>query len=312
MKVNEKKDILMDAIGSIDPKYIEEARQAVSPDSGRKSLFSRWSVKLAHSRTIQLTAAACLLLLVLTGASQTGILSDLIIFHSDRIQTFSDRNISQEAQDKDTVKENEIAGSGDSQSDKSTSSHAQSSEATPEAEAAANIMPDKNPSDRYDSMSVLTEPPMLSLYVLPSTEDYRIDRTEDEKITPYNSISVPRNNYEWTYDEGNGQKTSSIACGSSDIWNSSDLPVLTLKSEEAIGLNFDDNPPDSLAIRCLPASKTGSDNLEAYYMEITPQEDGSISLPENELSCIVEITASWENEFYSGQCTYGFRTECTE
>ena len=77
-----KTDLFMDAIGSIDPQYIEEAHQAVSSGFSEKRPISCRIKRLIHSPAPVLAAAACLTLLVLAGASRTGILQDLFISSS--------------------------------------------------------------------------------------------------------------------------------------------------------------------------------------------------------------------------------------
>lgn len=299
---NEKKDLLMDAMGNINPQYIEEARQAVSDGTGPKSTPAERIRRLVSSPFCRFSAAACLMLIICISLSQSGILPDI----------FSD--ISKKNSRETTV----FSNSDLSRTDLETENL---------SESAANL-------------SVLTEPPSLNLFAMaqvkgteketdskpetaPEQNAVSEQRTDSkgvkQDVSTYScsadSITALQNSYQWTCDAGNDQQRTTIADCPYDIWNSPDLPVLTLTPGETIHLEFTGNPPDSLSIRYLSASEISaqvSDTSRWNYMEVQLQEDNSISLPLEDNWYVVEISADWDNDLYYGSCIYGFRAEYTE
>lgn len=256
--VDHKKELLIDAIENTNHKYIEETRQAVSSDSAQKTPFTRRIKRLAHAPAVQFTAAACLVLLVLAGASKSGLLSDFMIPHSDSAET-----------------PQEIS-SGDSNQE-------------------AALQP------------VLTEPPELNLIAVTPDSSYDSQQEEQGSTRIQDRISAAQNEYQWTYNLTTEPKSTFNVC--SKPWAASDSPVLTLEHGSAIEPDFNGTPPDSLSIRCLPGSQTPSQTTRLSYTEIDPKEDGSFILPDDEAAYFIKITAVWDNDIYSGSCTYSFRAE---
>lgn len=102
--------------------------------------------------------------------------------------------------------------------------------------------------------------------------------------------------------------TSFVACAASDVWNCSDLPVLTLNEKDSITLQFSENEPDSLIIRYLPASAAAESN-QTNTQEVSLSEDYTFQLPEKTGTYIVEIQVFWDKEIYEGNGTYGFQVQ---
>lgn len=267
-KKNDRTDLLMDAIGSIDPQYIEEAHQAVSSCFSEKRPVSCRIKRLIHSPAPVLAAAACLTLLVLAGASRTGILQDLFISSSKNTSLFG-------------------------------------------KEAASDSMTD------VADTQIPTAPPSLYLSVsdsIPVSEVQKTDPAEYAAETGKTAAVEKAADVEKSADEDKESRTFSdvSALKNSYIWTTSDLPVLTLKQGSSITPDFGDVQPDSFSVRCLAASDQQAADPQQHCVDVAAQEDGSFTLPEADRSYIVEITAEWDNNLYSGSCTYGFRAEYEE
>ncbi|MDY2627248.1 MAG: hypothetical protein SOW08_02865 [Lachnospiraceae bacterium] len=293
-----KTDLFMDAIGSIDPQYIEEAHQAVSSGFSEKRPISCRIKRLIHSPAPVLAAAACLTLLVLAGASRTGILQDLFISSSKN-------------------------------------SSLSCKEAAPDsmADAAETQIPTSPPSlylSVGDSIPVSevqkTDPAEHAAETVETAEVEKADDVEktddvekaddkDKENRTFSDVSALKNSYNWTWkNDGSGELTTSTTstCDADYIWTASDLPVLTIERGSSITPDFGDVQPDSFSVRCLAASDRQAADPQQHCVDITAQEDGSFTLPEADRFYIVEITAEWDDDLYSGSCTYGFRAEYEE
>lgn len=321
-KKNDRKDtgrtdLLMDAIGGIDPRYIEEAEQAVSPDSSGQKLSQKLTSgrkkKLFHSPAPALAAAACLTLLVLAGASRTGLLQNLLISApedsmlsgafslSDSISEESGY-AAEEAAEIDTVGKDAAEKDADEKdiAKKDIAEKDTDREDVAEKEKVEKSADEENVVEKNAAEPILTAPPSMTLFVSGSSSSV---------------FSVLKSSYNWTYPGSADAERITSICDADQIWNISDLPVLSLKQGSSITPDFDDVQPDSFSVRCLAASDQRTadpQDPQQHCVSITVQEDGSFALPEADRSYIVEVTAEWENDLYSGSCTYGFRAEYTE
>ncbi|MGN0294204.1 MAG: hypothetical protein ACI4D3_09405 [Lachnospiraceae bacterium] len=321
---DEETDILINAIGEIDFRYIEEARLAVSPDSSRKISAAGWRKRLIHSPAAVLAASACLTLLVLAGASRAGILQNVLIPLSKN-SSFSGEDssannmadaaeyVSEEINEvQKTDSDADAAGNAAAEAAENTTDYA--NEKTANEEKTADDVQEKNTEEKSLAESadtqILTVPPALNLYICGSSVSLETAGTEDTSC-----FSALQNEYHWTFQTGEKQEataSTSISDASCRIWNVPNLPVLSLKTGSSIDPQFDDAPPDSLSVRCLAASDLQTGDPEQHCVDISIQEDGTFTLPEKDRSYIVEITAVWDNDLYSGSCTYGFRADYTE
>lgn len=295
-----KEELLMDAIGAIDPRYIEEARQAVSGGSSGKNRTKLWKRRLLRSPAALLAAAACLTLLVLAGASRAGILQELLIIsektgstsnktsasggmaeigeYDAEEGTYSSEEYIEEYVSAEYAGENENSAQG-TDTEPSETEHTDN---IAEAEAAEQSV-----------SQIPTAPPDLNL-----------------KISGTSVLCALKNSYQWTYrTEKEPENHSTAACAASDVWTASDLPVLSLTSGSSITLDFGDVPPDTISLRYLDVSDRQNTDSQQDFIDLSIENDGSFTLPEDIRSCIVEVTAQWDEDLYSGCCTYGFLAE---
>lgn len=291
-KKNDRTDLLMDAIGSIDPQYIEEAHQAVSSCFSEKRPVSCRIKRLIHSPAPVLAAAACLTLLVLAGASRTGILQDLFISSSKNTSLFGKEAASDSMTD---VADTQIPTAP-------PSLYLSVSDSIPVSEVQ------KTDPAEYAAETGKTA-------AVEKAADVEKSADEDKESRTFSDVSALKNSYNWTWkNDVSGEPTTSTTsiCDAEYIWTTSDLPVLTLKQGSSITPDFGDVQPDSFSVRCLAASDQQAADPQQHCVDVAAQEDGSFTLPEADRSYIVEITAEWDNNLYSGSCTYGFRAEYEE
>ena len=292
-------DTLMDALSNIHPQYIEEARQAVSSESSdfsgnhkfRKFFNRTWLSKkirgLFHSSIARTAAAACLILLMITAG-----------FHSQTLFT--------------RIESGGFAGSSKNEW------------------APSDIYTDSDPSDIYTSSDPFVSENSPSPQVSPSETAAEAEKSalesgagEKEKsaaeekssagekrtVEDHSGIDVVQEAPpDLTLSLSGSGDTSFVACAASDVWNCSDLPVLTLNEKDSITLQFSENEPDSLIIRYLPASAAAESN-QTNTQEVSLSEDYTFQLPEKTGTYIVEIQVFWDKEIYEGNCTYGFQVQ---
>lgn len=291
-----KTDLLMDAIGSIDPQYIEEAHQSVASGFSKKRPISCRIKRLIHSPAPVLAAAACLTLLVLAGVSRTGILQDLFISSSKN----SSLSCKEAAPDS-------MADAAETQIPTSPPSlYLSVSDSIPVSEVKKN--------DPAEHAAETVETAEIEIAAEGEKAD-DVEKTDDKENRTFSDISVLKNSYNWTWkNDVTGELSTSTTsiCDANYIWTSSDLPVLTLERGSSITPDFGDVQPDSFSVRCLAASDRQATDLQQHCVDIAVQEDGSFALPAADRFYIVEITAEWDDELYSGSCTYGFRAEYEE
>ena len=280
-------DTLMDALSNIHPQYIEEARQAVSSESSDfsgnhkfRNFFNRtWLSKkirgLFHSSIARTAAAACLILLMITAG-----------FHSQTLFT--------------RIESGGFAGSSKNEW------------------APSDIYTDSDPSDIYTSSDPFVSENSPSPQVSPSETAEEAEKStiesgagEKEKSAAEDcsGIAVAQEAPpDLTLSLNASGDTSFVACAASDVWNCSDLPVLTLNEKDSITLQFSENEPDSLIIRYLPASAAAESN-QTNTQEVSLSEDYTFQLPEKTGTYIVEIQVFWDKKIYEGSCTYGFQLQ---
>lgn len=305
---DEKLNRLMEAMGEIDPRYVEEARQAIAPESEKKhtcspasllSFLCRWT----HSSAARLAVTACLILLVVYGVQKIGMLSsfrggsaggaDSNLFHSGSENSNLQTNWSEE---KETIspENNGVSGSGDTAGEKGIADNKTSGHTSDSNRA------DSSEQKEEEQSEVLTKPPLLTLHV--SDETFHLDPNTEAA----DSIDIQSSDYVWSYGKKEGSNASSLGQGT-DLWNLSNLPLVSLNSGNELIPDFNSVEPDSFSIRCIPASEVQKADRETYYQTLFLQKDGSFQLPEGEDTYIVEIHATWDNNTYEGDCTYRFQ-----
>lgn len=296
-------ELLMDAIGAIDPRYIEEARQAVSGSSSGKNHTGLWKRRLLHSPAALMAAAACLTLLVLAGASRAGILQELLIISEKTGSTADKTSVSGGmAEIGECDAEEEAYSSEEYTAEKDTTADAV--EKNGNSAQSADAEPSETKSENAEAIAAAEAAEQSASQVPTAPPDLNL------KISGTSVLCALKNGYQWTYrTEKEPENHSTAASVVSDVWAASDLPVLSLKSGSSITLDFGDVPPDTISLRYLDVSGRQNTDSQQDFLDLSIENDGSFTLPEDIRSCIVEITAEWDKNLYSGSCTYGFLAE---
>ena len=278
---NEKKETagqLMEAIGEIDPKYIEEARQAASPEQGQKR------------SAVRILAAACLVLAIAYGIQKTGFLSGFTLFSEYEKSTGSGQASSGNSGSQ-LLKANENTANETKEENETLNEY-------PESAANENDTRTKQEADTI----LLAQPPILTLYSGAVTESSSGD-TESA-----NFIDIRSTEYSWSCKQEIQKQSSSLGSGT-DLWTFASLPVLSASPGTELSLDFNEAEPDSCSIRYLSVSDAKKADRENFYQEIPLEKDGSFLLPEEENSYIIEIHAVWDNDIYEGDCIYGLKAD---
>lgn len=289
MSQNEEKiNQFMEALGEIDPKYVEEARQAVLPGNTPKHSFSVASLlasirRWIHSPAVRLVTAACLVLVLVYGVQKAGILSSFSPFGASGGGVDSSK-----------------FNSGDTSDSNRTGSINQESGEDSQAAGENKKGNDNGIEEAAEDKTTSTEPPVLTLHA--SDETLRSDSGHEST----SFINIQSDEYSWSCSQKDGSNSSSFGHGT-DIWNFASLPVFSTVSGNELTPDFNGIEPDSLSIRYIPSSEVKKADREERYQKITLKEDGSFQLPETENSYIVEIQAVWDNDTYEGDCTYRFK-----
>lgn len=317
----EKMNQFMEALGDIDPKYVEEARQAVSPEAAKKRSSCRYFASIRqwnHSPAARILATACLILVIAYGARKAGILSS-ITFSGDSAESSlnqfrsdlpePDSQLSEELEELNSKDDpNTSNNSIIEDSSQNDSSNYDENENSPAAEDAILSSDEDQQNESSTEKDIKEEtaavtaskPPILTLY----TSNKMELSNPDEKNT--NSVDIQSNDYSWSYGLQSDARLSSFSNGT-DEWNLANMTAFSLSHGSMISLDFNGIEPDSVSVRCIPASEAKKANREELYLELTAEEDGSFQLPEEEESYLVEIKAVWYNKHnnsYEGNCTY--------
>lgn len=303
MSQNEEKiNQFMEALGEIDPKYVEEARQAVLPGNTPKHTFSVSSLlasirRWIHAPAVRLVTAACLVLVLVYGVQKAGILSSFSPFgaSSGEVDSSSSNSGATSASNR-TDSINQESGKDDQVTREDNQVIREDSQVSEEdKKGKENEIEEAAEEDK----TISTEPPVLTLHA--SDETLRSD--SDNESTSF--INIQSDEYSWSSSQKDGSN-SSFGSGT-DIWNFANLPVFSTVSGNELTPDFNGIEPDSLSIRYIPSSEVKKADREERYQKITLKENGSFQLPETENSYIVEIQAVWDNDTYEGDCTYRFK-----
>ena len=102
----------------------------------------------------------------------------------------------------------------------------------------------------------------------------------------------------WTYKEEDGNRVTICACGVSPLDAKSTPPTLTRTSNEWVQLIFSARP-DSVTIRCWPASLAGQTDVEQQAVSLHWDGNG-FTLPKGVDGLIVELMVNWEETDSAG------------
>lgn len=330
MSQNEERiNQFMDALGEIDPKYVEEAGQAFSPESCKEHIFSIDRLSASMCRWIlfpfvRLATAACLLLIIVIGVKKGGIFPDFPFLSKSGSSGSSSFDVNDS---EGTHIENELIDLPDD-SDTDENTFPQNNVSDNSEKSAAESKTDKfakedtghsnsansegalsQRNDESEKRTPAAEPPVLTLYT---------SNLSEPAVENADALSITGSDYSWSYsknEESYGKEEgirSSSHGQSSDQWTLASLTTLSLTPGSMITPDFNDIEPDSYTVRCIPASKAHKVNSEKDYLDIEAEGNGSFQLPEEENSYIVELYAVWDNKTYEGNCTYHFKVNFQE
>lgn len=129
------------------------------------------------------------------------------------------------------------------------------------------------------------------------------------------SVTLKSSSYDWTYPQGL-QSMTVIACGAHPLdENSRDItPVLEMPFAVSaayfytVTLDFGDNSPESVSLRCWPSDAWGSTGMPSETVTAQRQDNGTFraELPQND--GIFAVDALWD----ASSATYTFSTQAAD
>ena len=126
------------------------------------------------------------------------------------------------------------------------------------------------------------------------------------------SVTLKSSSYDWTYTQGL-QSMTAIACGAHPLDETSrDItPVLEMPFTVSaayfytVTLDFGDNSPESVSLRCWPSDAWGSTGMPSETVTAQAQDDGTFRAELPQSDGIFAIDALWDGS----SATYTFRTQ---
>ena len=126
------------------------------------------------------------------------------------------------------------------------------------------------------------------------------------------SITARSGSYDWDYDAG-GQRMGAIACGAHPLdENCRDItPVLEMPFAVSaayfytVTLDFGDNSPDSVSLRCWPSDAWGSTGMPSETVTAQRQDNGTFRAELPQSDGIFAVDALWDGS----SATYTFCTQ---
>lgn len=126
------------------------------------------------------------------------------------------------------------------------------------------------------------------------------------------SVTLKSSSYDWTYPQGL-QSMTAIACGAHPLdENCRDItPVLEMPFTVSaayfytVTLDFGDNSPDSVSLRCWPSDAWGSTEAQAETLSAQRQDDGTYTVEMIPSVGIFAVDALWDGS----SATYTFCTQ---
>ena len=130
------------------------------------------------------------------------------------------------------------------------------------------------------------------------------------------SVTLKSSSYDWTYPQGL-QSMTVIACGAHPLdENCRDItPVLEMPFAVSaayfytVTLDFSDNSPDSVSLRCWPSDAWGSTGMSPETVTAQRQDNGTFRAELPQSDGIFAVDASWDADDYQGAATYVFCTK---
>ena len=130
------------------------------------------------------------------------------------------------------------------------------------------------------------------------------------------SVTLKSSSYDWTYPQGL-QSMTVIACGAHPLDETSrDItPVLEMPFAVSaayfytVTLDFGDNSPDSVSLRCWPSDAWGTTGMPSETVTAQRQDNGTFRAELPQSDGIFAVDASWDADDYQGAATYVFCTK---
>ena len=129
------------------------------------------------------------------------------------------------------------------------------------------------------------------------------------------SVTLKSSSYDWTYTQGL-QSMTAIACGAHPLdENSRDItPVLEMPFAVSaayfytVTLDFGDNSPDSVSLRCWPSDAWGSTGMPSETVTAQRQDNGTFRAELPQSDGIFAVDALWDGS----SATYTFCTQAAD
>lgn len=126
------------------------------------------------------------------------------------------------------------------------------------------------------------------------------------------SVTIKSSSYDWTYPQGL-QSMTAIACGAHPLDETSrDItPVLEMPFTVSaayfytVTLDFGDNSPDSVSLRCWPSNAWGSTGMPSETVTAQRQDNGTFRAELPQSDGIFAVDALWD----ASSATYTFCTQ---
>lgn len=126
------------------------------------------------------------------------------------------------------------------------------------------------------------------------------------------SVTLKSSSYDWTYTQGL-QSMTAIACGvhpldetSRDITPVLEMPfAVSAAYFYTVTLDFGDNSPDSVSLRCWPSNAWGSTDMPSETVTAQAQDNGTFRAELPQSDGIFAVDALWDGS----SATYTFRTQ---
>jgi hypothetical protein len=260
-----KQDELMDAIGQVDDRLVEEAEQVKHLSGGnstRRPNWKRWG-----------GLAALLLLVIGIWAGGTGLRS----WNQNQFSGSSSSDKAAIVDEGITADGNEIAeAEEEAPEDAEPASGDTAESAEEESSEAAQSGSDHN----KDAAEALTEPPVLS-----------VDGTQ---------LALRSSTYEWTLEDGSGSARTVIACGAGVLEMEDTIDVLSDWDSDQLTITAVDGLTSLTAV-AYPGDSWNSEDAQPITLDV---EGTTVYLPDGENDWILELTTTWEGDGYSGNAHY--------
>lgn len=129
------------------------------------------------------------------------------------------------------------------------------------------------------------------------------------------SVTLKSSSYDWTYTQGL-QSMTAIACGAHPLDETSrDItPVLEMPFTVSaayfytVTLDFGDNSPDSVSLRCWPSNAWGSTGMPSETVTAQRQDNGTFRAELPQSDGIFAVDALWD----ASSATYTFCTQAAD